>query len=57
MVTFHLQLLQNIGYIPPVVHYIFVCSSCCPTPGLPPPALVTTGLFYLWVCFFFCYIH
>ena len=45
-VAFHLQLLQNIGYIPHVVQYILepilhpiVCTSQCPTSILPlsPP--------------------
>ena len=52
-VTFHLQLLQNIGYILCFVQYILepilhaiVCTSCSPTPYYPytPSPVVTTSL-------------
>ena len=48
--TFHLQLLQNIGYIPRVVQYILesilhpvVCASHFPIPMLPLYLLATTS--------------
>ena len=56
-VTFHLQLLQNIGYIPHVIHYILepvlhptVCTAHALTPVAPPPSpLVTSSLFFIFV--------
>ena len=67
-VTFHLQLLQNIGYIPHVVQYILepilhplVCVSHSPTPILPfPPStpLVTISWFSMSVSLFLpFYVH
>ena len=61
-VTFHLQLSQNIGYIPHVVQYILVAyltpnSSYLPLPSpYCPPLLVTTSLFSISVSLhlFFC---
>ena len=62
----HLQLLQNIGYIPhdvqhicePVLHPV-VCISHMPPPSIQSPP--STGNHccsqYLGVCFFFCFIH
>ena len=51
-VTFHLQLLQNIGYIPHVGQYILgpilhpvVCACHPATPMCPPRTSVTTSLF------------
>ena len=55
-VTFHLQLFQNIGYIPCDVQYILeptlhpiVFTSHSPTPKLPCTPLVTTSLFPIFV--------
>ena len=65
-VTFYLQLLQNIGYIPHIVQYILqpilhpiVCTSHSPTPILPLPlSLITISLFSISVSLLlFCYIH
>ena len=60
-VTFHLQLLQNIGYIPHFVQYILepilhptVCTSHSPTPILPLPSPHLQPLVCsLWAYFFF----
>ena len=55
-VTFHLQLFQNIGYIPCDVQYILeptlnpiVFTSHFPTPKLPCTSLVTTRLSPIFV--------
>ena len=53
MVTFHLQLLQNIAYVPHVVQnilefilYSIICTQCIVPPHPPTPdPLVTTSLF------------
>ena len=62
-VTFHLQLLQNIGYIPHVVQYIpepmlylIVCPLSPPHIIPAPSPLVTTSLFSVSVSLLFlCY--
>ena len=58
-VTFYLQLLQNIDYIPCVVQYILepiLYPIVCISPSLFP--LVTTSLFSISVSLFlFCYVN
>ena len=64
-VIFHLQSLQNIGYIPHVVTaslqpvlYPEVCTSYSPTLYFPSHPLVSTSLFSVSVSLLFCcYIH
>ena len=66
-VTLHLQLLQNIGYMPRVVQYILVAylttpnSLYLPLPHpyvAPLPLLAITSLFSVSVSLLlFCYIH
>ena len=48
-VTFHLQLLQNIGCIPYIVQYILEPILHPPLPLYCPQPLVTTRLFYISV--------
>ena len=61
-VTFHLQLLQNIGSVPRVVRYIFEPVShpvACAfhTPSLPFPPTSSPSLFSVLVSLLlFCYI-
>ena len=64
-VVFHLQLLQNIGYIPPVEQYILEpilypinCAFLStPTPQYSPSALVTMTLFSISEFASFLFIH
>ena len=61
-VIFHLQLLQNIGYIPYVVQHSpepIIHPKVCASNSLPHVApLITFSLFSLSVSLLlFCYIH
>ena len=64
-ITFHLQILQNIVYMPHGAQYILeptlhsvVCISQSSAPTWPTPPLVVTGLFTVSaVLLHFCYIH